>query len=335
MKQFGLILCMIFLLISGCEKYEKPKYTKLTDAIKNGDAKDVRQLIDRGANVNEPDEQGYPPIELAAGKGDIEILQLLITKGANINSFKEMLPICRAIENGHVEAVKLLISKGADVNKTCDKIGYYGYPIKRALANNDPVMFKLLIESGAIPNRKILEDFYRFGSIENPELLAMVKKILTDPVSCSDKELYDKIAKILYPAKEEPILNRDQESFVYALCQNNIKDADWYVDYGIIKPEEAIKIAKALGKNYVLKQRTEKGKRYEYASKTLDSMNIEICLPTIYNAAYHYSEDPDSYCGKIVANALKRDKRAIKMLEDQESDWYKNCENFNFSGSEK
>ena len=82
----------------------------LFDLVKAGDVAPVRELIESGADVNEQDENGWTPLNFAAGKGNMEIVKLLLEKGADV--FKvgrdERTPYLIALAAGHVETVKLL-----------------------------------------------------------------------------------------------------------------------------------------------------------------------------------------------------------------------------------
>jgi hypothetical protein len=57
---------------------------ELIEAVKNGNYTDVEMLIKKGADVNQQDEQGWTPLNFAAGKGDISLVQLLVNNGADI-----------------------------------------------------------------------------------------------------------------------------------------------------------------------------------------------------------------------------------------------------------
>ncbi len=88
------------------------------DAAWDGDLAGVLAELDKGADVNAKDEQGYTPLHNAAWEGHKEIVELLIAKGADVNAKDEYgyTPLHDAVDEGHKEVVGLLIAEGADVN---------------------------------------------------------------------------------------------------------------------------------------------------------------------------------------------------------------------------
>jgi uncharacterized protein len=56
----------------------------LIDAVKAGDYAIAEALIKGGADVNQQDEQGWTPLNFAAGKGSLSLVKLLVEHGADI-----------------------------------------------------------------------------------------------------------------------------------------------------------------------------------------------------------------------------------------------------------
>lgn len=56
----------------------------LIDAAKAGDYAHADELIRNGADVNQQDEQGWTPLNFAAGKGDLALVKLLVESGADV-----------------------------------------------------------------------------------------------------------------------------------------------------------------------------------------------------------------------------------------------------------
>jgi hypothetical protein len=56
----------------------------LIDAVKTGDYAMVEALIKGGTDVNQQDEQGWTPLNFAAGKGSLSLVKLLVEHGADI-----------------------------------------------------------------------------------------------------------------------------------------------------------------------------------------------------------------------------------------------------------
>jgi ankyrin repeat protein len=82
----------------------------LIDAIKTGDYENAKTLISAGVDVNQHDEQGWTPLNFAAGKGNLPMVKLLVEKGADI--FKvgrdQRTPYMIALAAGRVSVVKFL-----------------------------------------------------------------------------------------------------------------------------------------------------------------------------------------------------------------------------------
>jgi uncharacterized protein len=57
---------------------------KTIEAVVNGDARALKDLLAAGANVNEQDEQGWTPLNWAVGRGDVEAVRLLLDHGADV-----------------------------------------------------------------------------------------------------------------------------------------------------------------------------------------------------------------------------------------------------------
>jgi hypothetical protein len=82
----------------------------LIDAVNAGDYSEVESLCKNGVDVNQQDEQGWTPLNFAAGKGNLAMVKLLIDNGADI--FKvgrdRRTPYMIALAAGRVSVVKYL-----------------------------------------------------------------------------------------------------------------------------------------------------------------------------------------------------------------------------------
>ena len=55
------------------------------NAAKEGDIKSVKELLKKGAKVNEKDRNGATALRLAAENGHIDMVKLLVSNGADVN----------------------------------------------------------------------------------------------------------------------------------------------------------------------------------------------------------------------------------------------------------
>ena len=122
--------------------------SELLEAARKGDVRKVRELLDRGANVNARDEYGWTPLHLAAYRGYAEVARLLLDRGANVDARDDVgdTPLHWAAHDGHLDVVELLLEHGADVNARA-KDG--ATPLHAAAVNGRVDVVELLLEWGA------------------------------------------------------------------------------------------------------------------------------------------------------------------------------------------
>ena len=86
-------------------------------AISSGNKELIKEIIDRGAQLETWGMHKRTPLIKAAAKGDSEMVKMLIDAGANINGRSDFgsTALLQATEAGHLSVVKLLLRHGADV----------------------------------------------------------------------------------------------------------------------------------------------------------------------------------------------------------------------------
>ncbi len=147
------LLCLSVLilpvLLTGCAVTGG----SLISASYDGDAAEVKALLDKGGNVNEKGgcglwdiggDFGATPLLCAALGGHMDTVKELIGRGADVNarasgpgSFGKT-PLTAAAAARHTGIAKLLLEKGADIDYALNKIGSYdaqGYQFLKNLAN--------------------------------------------------------------------------------------------------------------------------------------------------------------------------------------------------------
>ena len=77
-----LSLCLVFVSVASAGELED----KLMNEAINGHADAVRALIEKGANINAKDSDGWTPLMQAAYYGYANVVQVLIERGADVNA---------------------------------------------------------------------------------------------------------------------------------------------------------------------------------------------------------------------------------------------------------
>ena len=92
-------------------------WTALHHASYSGCQESVKQLIDKGANIEARTNINETPLHLAAKNNNIDVLKLLIEKQAQIEAKtdKEETALHLAVKHNSFEVVKLLTEKGANI----------------------------------------------------------------------------------------------------------------------------------------------------------------------------------------------------------------------------
>jgi ankyrin repeat protein len=118
-------------------------------AILSGEILVVKDMIEKGADVNARDDQyGITPLHTAAYYGRTEIVKLLLKKNVNINAKDKEgeTPLIAALTSGHTGIGEILVNKGAVVNIQTKK-GWT--PLHFAVSRGDEDLVRLLVEKGA------------------------------------------------------------------------------------------------------------------------------------------------------------------------------------------
>jgi len=153
----------------------------ILQAVARGDAKDLRNHILQGADVNQKNKQGWSLLHFATVRGKTECAEILISNGAEVNPLTsaEKTPLHYAADRGFLELTKLLVENGAKLNlrdaegwtplhyaaekdrvdvatyllskgakvDVLSKLG--GTALHEAAASSSPAMINLLLKNGA------------------------------------------------------------------------------------------------------------------------------------------------------------------------------------------
>ena len=83
---------------------------QLIDAVKTGQLARVEEALNTGADVHQQDEQGWTPLNWAAGRGSVEIVSLLLNRGADVfqTGRDQRTPYKIALAAKHTDVARLL-----------------------------------------------------------------------------------------------------------------------------------------------------------------------------------------------------------------------------------
>ncbi|MEM6396546.1 MAG: ankyrin repeat domain-containing protein [Bacteroidota bacterium] len=119
-------------------------WTALIEAADEGSYRSAQFLLAAGADPNLKGRNSYrSAISMAASEGFPEIMELLLGAGADIDYG---FPLHEAAEEGQLEIVRLLVEKGVNVNELDDR---RLTPLGRAAAEDNPTVIRYLLGRGA------------------------------------------------------------------------------------------------------------------------------------------------------------------------------------------
>jgi outer membrane protein assembly factor BamB len=105
------VLCLPAISIAADDAREA-----LWAAVRNSDIKTIRDLLDKGTEVNARNEIGVTALWVATAKGKLDVVEMLVERGADVNARDGIwyqTPLSNSIGEGQTGIVKLLIRSGA------------------------------------------------------------------------------------------------------------------------------------------------------------------------------------------------------------------------------
>ncbi|PWT84151.1 MAG: hypothetical protein C5B57_05330 [Blastocatellia bacterium] len=142
---------VVVALLTGASVGANAAVTRLVDAVKAGDRKAVRSLLQQSADVNAPDVDGTTALHWAVRADDIDTVRLLLTSGADATAANRygVTALSLAVTNGSSTLTRMLLEAGADANAALLE----GETVLMTAAYNgrlEPI--RMLLDYGADPN---------------------------------------------------------------------------------------------------------------------------------------------------------------------------------------
>ena len=94
--------------------------SQLIDAVKTGELAKVEEVLNSGADIHQQDEQGWTPLNWAAGRGDVDMVKLLLDRGADVSRVgqDQRTPYKISLAATHTDVARLLKEKEHASNGT-------------------------------------------------------------------------------------------------------------------------------------------------------------------------------------------------------------------------
>jgi ankyrin repeat protein len=150
-KKMSATLAAVAVLSGMASSSDRP----LVEAAMQGNVEVVKQLLARGADVNEAQGDGMTALHWSAERGDVEIASLLLEAGANVRALTRIgsyTPLHLASKSGNGPIIEALLRAGADVNAVTSNSG--ATPLHFAAAAGDVRAVTALLDRGAQVNAR-------------------------------------------------------------------------------------------------------------------------------------------------------------------------------------
>ncbi|HSF40674.1 MAG TPA: ankyrin repeat domain-containing protein [Thermoanaerobaculia bacterium] len=172
----------LFLLLSWSASAQDPG-DELRRAAGAGDVAKVKELLDKGTDVNAANTYGGTALAFACDRGHLEVVKLLLDRGANPNTedtFYKAKPVTWAAQKGHLEILKLLLDRGVTPDPQILMMGIYG---------EQPAIVKLMLERTK-PEASALTDSLAIAEqVGNPEIVEILKAAGAKPPAPANFEV--------------------------------------------------------------------------------------------------------------------------------------------------
>ena len=196
---------------------------KLLIAAKHGDLENLKDLIDKGANINCSNDEGFTPLITSSNQGHLDIVNELLKYDVNINAKTiGWSALTFAAQCAHLKIVRALLNKNAFINITDHQ---KTTPLMHACYYGHLEIIKELLDRGANINLKNIKNktAYDLSSAGNGIISNRIKIInefiIRDLVSCN------------YCHKKYSELNQNLEACAKCItiiyCSKECQRNDW------------------------------------------------------------------------------------------------------------
>ena len=147
-------------------------------AVLDCDPAALQILLDRGANAEAQDGNGWSALRRAALRGCCSVTSMLLAYGASVEfggkADDGTAPLLIAAANGHQEVVKLLLDGGADVNRKSDTVTLCPTALMAAALKGHVDIVCLLLEHGANTESRGYRGQTALSSAWNPPVVRLL-----------------------------------------------------------------------------------------------------------------------------------------------------------------
>lgn len=176
-------LCLALLLLLPWTASAQDPGDELRRAAGAGDVAKVKELLDKGTDVNAANSYGGTALAFACDRGHTEVVRLLLDRGANPNtqdSFYKAKPVVWAGQRGHLEIVKLLLDRGVTADPEILMMGIYG---------EQPAIVKLMLERTKPGEESLSQALAAAEQVGNAEVVEILKAAGAKPPAPANFEV--------------------------------------------------------------------------------------------------------------------------------------------------
>ncbi|GIW52076.1 MAG: hypothetical protein KatS3mg081_1431 [Gemmatimonadales bacterium] len=195
----------------------------VADAAQRGDLETVRALLQEGADVNAPQNDGMTALHWAALQGNVPMVRLLIYAGANLEATTRLggyTPLHLASQKGAAEALRVLLEAGSNVHAVTTT---GAQAIHFAALAGNPDALKVLLSHGADPNAK--ESYADRTPLMFAAAYNRVAAIQVLLAAGADLSAATRVVDYAARAKEDDALRRQRERLMAARYEGSRQSA--------------------------------------------------------------------------------------------------------------